>query len=150
MKWKLLDVMEVTGCNAKEGFEKFSNLSEHLLRPLPKFSDGATERCCLKCASTLKSCKVKAASAHLWQVLAASAHSEESSSEKVTVTAVLECWQDWAALSGLQGISPAEFSSLISRFAAAWKVFCSGSNAQDGMGTTSLPFSYVTLKSIQV
>lgn len=38
---------------------------------LPKFSDGATEEHCLKCASTLRSQKVKAASAHFSQVLAA-------------------------------------------------------------------------------
>lgn len=40
----------------------------------PKFTVGATERHCLKCAPILKSRKVEAASAHLSQVFTAGIH----------------------------------------------------------------------------
>lgn len=68
-KWKLLDVMP------RRALRDSVSLCTSPSATLPIFSDGTTERRCLKCASTLKSHKVKAASAHLSQVLAASTHS---------------------------------------------------------------------------
>lgn len=67
-KWRLMDVMP------RRALRDSVSLCTSPSTTLPKSSDGATERCCLKCASTWKNRKVKAASVHLARGLAGGTH----------------------------------------------------------------------------